>query len=1101
VSITPIRDPLAGERVIALSPSTATQAASVWLRRPNIFPGRALTQNALNQAQAWAAGHIAKRGQDWVPGVVDGLELAALPVQGTGFAATRLRISPGRALCVSGEDVVLTRVLECSLADVPVVAPPGFFQDGSGVEPGSEGQTPALRPRAIGASLGELAAASLATLPAVAVLLLQPVRVDTADLDPQDPCERSACDEGSVDDVTAFEDWRSADAVRLLWFVWPGEWRALPPLAAAQLRNALAWTVFQAEGQLAVSDALPWEDWGAPIALMALDAANLPLWTDRASVVRQGGRARDARLQLQRLDMRLHDSDPPLVRYALSSNARVPSLWQAQIEQLAEQVAAAGEPAPPADQLADAFGRFLPPVGLLPKSALDAAAHRSGFFPTGYDIDAVPIPVEQLDLAVRQSAGLAPLSLSAPESVRLLVPVPLASWEPRLLQTEPIDAQFQLTLDENLLRRSRTLGLRQGLRNKAAMLAHALNGQTQPVPSFKDDPLALDNESLSPWGEPPPGGGHRGALLPGLHQHFFDSAATPFAINVGESVFVWACLDPDNPPTTLMLQWHNAAEGWEHRAYWGADTIHFGTPDGSAAHLRVGDLPTAGQWVMLKVPADKLGLAGKSVDGMAFTLFDGRAAFGLTGARTDEVWRKWFCNFLPLGAHVQGNEAWDLLSPNDLWAPFEPHGGVVPSLPEVVGAVGGSIFTPGAGAAQGASLAVPRSGFNIYYPTAPGWRGHVLLNDKLNPPLATVALNEADKLRTWIYLDELTPPRALWCAVVCRGLKADGTTTASAFRIAFWGENHLRQLAETSPAFKTLEAQTERAGALPQSGTWVQLDLRAPKTIEGATQLQVLEILFMAFDGNLAFSDLTLQPATQGAPLQMLWPQSIDGVATKPLYQPFLNAKLIAQHNLGVLTPTPSSRIGTVRVYTELVADPLIQKLSGHEQSQLLLRGLSGFADYLRARIDRADDITDFGFAHMQVDIYRIRQLTMSTTDASRLAVSPTLASIAKSDSALAVQSQIKDYISSVKSAVQPAGASGGAGASIGAAAAINVQAVSFKVAAVGIAPARAAMLTSAVSTDVRLIAQPRAPLPIVYSSPIIGLSEIRTTADRKSVV
>ena len=150
MSISPISDPLDGERVIALSPQSADEAAVDWLRRPNIFPGRALTQGALQQAQAWAAGHIAKRGQDWVAGVVDGFEVQAQAVAGAGFASTRLNVGKGMALAVSGEDVVLTRSLDCLLSDVPVVAPPGFFIDGSGVGSGTEGEAPALLERSGG---------------------------------------------------------------------------------------------------------------------------------------------------------------------------------------------------------------------------------------------------------------------------------------------------------------------------------------------------------------------------------------------------------------------------------------------------------------------------------------------------------------------------------------------------------------------------------------------------------------------------------------------------------------------------------------------------------------------------------------------------------------------------------------------------------------------------------------------------------------------------------------------------------------------------------------------------------------------------------------
>jgi hypothetical protein len=513
---------------------------------------------------------------------------------------------------------------------------------------------------------------------------------------------------------------------------------------------------------------------------------------------------------------------------------------------------------------------------------------------------------------------------------------------------------------------------------------------------------------------------------------------------------------------------------------------------------------------MLTVPAAELGLTGThaKLDGMAFTLYDGRAAFGLAGARTADVWRKWFCNFLPPGARVQGDEPWDLLTANELWTPFEPHDGVLPSLPELqAGSGGGDIFNPGAGGA--AKLAVPTSGFNIAYPTAAGWRGHTLVNPSA-APMALIDKGRKDTLSTWVYLDELNPPRSLWIGVWTRGLKADNTPTGSfQFRIAYWGENRLPELVKSSPAFESLAAKAERAGALPRSGSWVDLQLLVPDSNnvgEGGVRLSVFGVIFMAYDGTLAFSDLTRHPEPVGNPPPadaLVWPTSvIDNPGAKPTttppYNAFLNAQLQPQHNLGVLTPTPSSRIGTVRAYTELVADPLIQRLSGHEQSQLLLRGLAGFADYLRTRIDRADDITDFGFAHMQVDMHRIRQLTMSASDAGRLAVSPTLAALATSDSAIVVQQQIKDYIAKVKQTAVAAPAPapsplGAAPAAAGFAASATVSAIGASVSVT--AAASRLSVAKALSTEPVLIKQPNAPLPIVYANPVIGLSEIRTTA------
>lgn len=40
-----------------------------------------------------------------------------------------------------------------------------------------------------------------------------------------------------------------------------------------------------------------------------------------------------------------------------------------------------------------------------------------------------------------------------------------------------------------------------------------------------------------------------------------------------------------------MLSWN--ADGWEHRAYWGANSINYGT-DGSASRHFAGPLPATG---------------------------------------------------------------------------------------------------------------------------------------------------------------------------------------------------------------------------------------------------------------------------------------------------------------------------------------------------------------------------------------------------------------------------------------------------------------------------------------------------------------------------
>jgi hypothetical protein len=47
----------------------------------------------------------------------------------------------------------------------------------------------------------------------------------------------------------------------------------------------------------------------------------------------------------------------------------------------------------------------------------------------------------------------------------------------------------------------------------------------------------------------------------------------------------------------------------------------------------MGSLPAAGQWIRLEVPANLVGLEGRTVNGMAFTLFGGRATWDHVGKK------------------------------------------------------------------------------------------------------------------------------------------------------------------------------------------------------------------------------------------------------------------------------------------------------------------------------------------------------------------------------------------------------------------------------------------------------------------------------------
>ena len=113
----------------------------------------------------------------------------------------------------------------------------------------------------------------------------------------------------------------------------------------------------------------------------------------------------------------------------------------------------------------------------------------------------------------------------------------------------------------------------------------------------------------------------------GAHQIYFENA-TGMGTS-GDTLFCYVYLDPVNTPQEVMLQWRDGSGSWAHRAYWGA--THLLGSYGSA--VKAGNLPAAGQWVKLEVPSINVGLDGLTVTGLAFSLYDGAAAFDKAGKR------------------------------------------------------------------------------------------------------------------------------------------------------------------------------------------------------------------------------------------------------------------------------------------------------------------------------------------------------------------------------------------------------------------------------------------------------------------------------------
>ena len=122
---------------------------------------------------------------------------------------------------------------------------------------------------------------------------------------------------------------------------------------------------------------------------------------------------------------------------------------------------------------------------------------------------------------------------------------------------------------------------------------------------------------------------------PGRAQDYYETGAAPLTVPAGAKFFVYVYLDPKSLPKEVMIQFYTGQ--WSHRAYWGQNVIPWGK-DGTGERFAAGQLPKAGEWSRLEVPAEKMNLkAGAQVKGFAFTVQDGTVYFDKMGlvARTD----------------------------------------------------------------------------------------------------------------------------------------------------------------------------------------------------------------------------------------------------------------------------------------------------------------------------------------------------------------------------------------------------------------------------------------------------------------------------------
>ena len=635
-----IRRPLADEHVIGTDPPLRPNLADVWRRRINPFAGRAVSDRALTAEQDVRSGMQRIVGLSLAPGTVEGLEILLDPgALGAVPAEAGFQVAPGLGLTRSGEDIAVGGLRRLSFAQLPVIlradhadrleregapvaeeaVPPG---SGEATATGIEARLRQVLPRRLGQTLGEIAEnGESAAIPHVGVIVAQPVTTTILGR-PVDDCPPDPRDDPYV-------DLQRIDGCRIAFYLWPAEAAAidggpdyaLPPAGAA-MRNRLAYSVFDNEKLLLDGEMHPWEKWGVPLAVAAFDDAWKLAFVDRFAVARTGG--------------------TPKLRTALVPLSGDARLFQARIDQFVAHLA--DLPSLDQESLRAAFVR-MPPVGVLPPDAFDPVLRRQHFFPGNYGVSAVPVPRSNLELAIGEAAGLASFNRGFPDRVELLVPVPDPVYDPALLEIAVEDPRFAEAVAAFRDDRRLWLNRREASRRRLDRLMESVSGQVAGWPVAD---LPLEENSPEPRTQVPVEvtRTRRFDEQSAARVHFMTGAHATLPVSKSDTIWVWLRIHSAAKLTGLALRLGSGTgadltPAFAAGVFWGApDAMPIAAEADGLTARRVGDLPAAGVWHRLEVPASAAWTAAGAgiddflVNGVEFTQRGGEVEWGAFG-KTD----------------------------------------------------------------------------------------------------------------------------------------------------------------------------------------------------------------------------------------------------------------------------------------------------------------------------------------------------------------------------------------------------------------------------------------------------------------------------------
>lgn len=188
-----------------------------------------------------------------------------------------------------------------------------------------------------------------------------------------------------------------------------------------------------------------------------------------------------------------------------------PGLAQARIAQLSEQLSQIMSQRVQFKTLAD-ICPTLPPSGILPSAALDFVNHKATWFPPNWSITAAPVHLEELESVLKtgMTAALIEAQTAKPadptliEPVEVLVPLPDAVYDPKILVTEKVAPVFQQEVDKATQARNLTLQRIKTVQEELNTLFGVLGPNVPTNPNLTNPDLGLTQQEIQGRNLPPP---------------------------------------------------------------------------------------------------------------------------------------------------------------------------------------------------------------------------------------------------------------------------------------------------------------------------------------------------------------------------------------------------------------------------------------------------------------------------------------------------------------------------------------------------------------------------------------------------------------------